>query len=50
MNNCCSDQCANIVERPLEEQKLLERVLIIVTKFLKKEDKNLLSLIIEKIC
>ena len=30
-------------------KKLLERVLIIVTKFLKKEDQNPLSLRIEKI-
>ena len=25
MNNCCSDQCANIVERPLEEQKIIRK-------------------------
>ena len=49
-NNCCSDQCAKIIEMPLENKKFLERVLIIVIKFLKKEDQNLLSLRIEKIC
>ena len=25
MNNCCSDQCANIIEMPLEEQKIIRK-------------------------
>ena len=49
MNNCCSDQCANIIEMPLEEQKIIRKGTHNSNKIFKKGRSKSLSLRIEKI-